>query len=108
MTSRNEKDGVEHTFYVSRFLEFVDIGMKPAERRTSGLILGRVIYIRMETEPNAFAKHFFFFSSQSWSIRSIFSTSADRSHGMSRIIMRTAMSLDKGQLVIHRMCTFNR
>lgn len=60
MTSRNEKDGVEHTFYVSRFLEFVDIGMKPAERRTSGLILGRVIYIRMETEPNAFAKHFFF------------------------------------------------
>lgn len=62
MTSRNEKDGVEHTFYVSRFLEFVDIGMKPAERRTSGLILGRVIYIRMETEPNAFAKHFFFFS----------------------------------------------
>lgn len=47
-------------FYVSRFLEFVDIGMKPAERRTSGLILGRVIYIRMETEPNAFAKHFFF------------------------------------------------
>lgn len=63
MTSRNEKDGVEHTFYVSRFLEFVDIGMKPAERRTSGLILGRVIYIRMETEPNAFAKHFFFFFS---------------------------------------------
>lgn len=62
MTWRNyEKDGVEHTFYVSRFLEFVDIGMKPAERRTSGLILGRVIYIRMETEPNAFAKHFFFF-----------------------------------------------
>lgn len=59
MTSRNEKDGVEHTFYVSRFLESVDIGMKPAERRTSGLILGRVIYIRMETEPNAFAKHFF-------------------------------------------------
>lgn len=61
MTRRNEKHGVGYAFYVSWFREFVDIGMKPAERRASGLILGRVIYIRMETEPNAFAKHFCFF-----------------------------------------------
>ena len=111
-----------YAFYVFWFLDiFVDIGMKPAERRTSGLILGRVIYIRMETEPNAFAKHIFFFFPSTDTpfppppsptplaavlyVRSIFSTSADQvAQSMSRIMWtRTRSGRERGQLVIHEI-----
>lgn len=63
------RDDVERALHVSPYIsKSVAIGMEPAERQISGLILGRVMYVRIETlyrmhlpnifSPVAYAQYF--------------------------------------------------